>query len=54
MPRRAKDETLTQLEANQAELRKNIEDSNALIAKSDELLDRYRAEHGESDARKRA
>ena len=46
MPRK-KDETLNELERTQAELRKNIEASKELIARSDELLDRYRSEHDE-------
>ena len=50
MPRKARDETLRQLETNQAELRKNIEASKALIAKSDQLLERYRAENEESSS----
>lgn len=54
MGRKARDETLRQLETNQAELRKNIEASKALIAKSDELLDRYRAENEESETGRRA
>lgn len=54
MPRKTRDETLRQLETNQAELRKNIEASKALIAKSDELIGRYRAEHQESGADGRA
>ena len=54
MPRKARDETLRQLETNQAELRKNIEASKKLIAKSDELLERYRAEHDEDGASSRS
>jgi F0F1-type ATP synthase membrane subunit b/b' len=48
MSRRSEEETLSALEENQAELRRNIEASNELIAKSDALLDQYRAEHDET------
>jgi septal ring factor EnvC (AmiA/AmiB activator) len=48
MPHREKERTLAELESNQAELRKNIETSKELIAKSDRLLDRYRAAHDEA------
>lgn len=51
MPRTPKEQTLAELESNQAELRKNIETSKALIAKSDELLERYRAEHDSAAAK---
>ncbi len=48
MPRNPRDQTLSELESNQAELRKNIEASNKLIAKSDELLERYREHRDEA------
>ncbi len=47
MPRSPRQETLSAIEENQAELRKNIEASRNLIAKSDELLDRYREQEAE-------
>lgn len=52
MPPMTKNETLAELESNQAELRKNIEASKELIARSDKLLERYRVDHDEeSDER---
>ncbi len=48
--RKSKEEALAELESNQAELRKNIEKSNELIARSDKLLDRYREERDEERA----
>ena len=47
MPHKSKDHTLAELESSQAELRKNIEVSETLIARSGALLDRYRAEQKE-------
>ena len=47
MSRKPRDETLAVLESTQAALRKNIEDSKELIAKSEKLLDRHRAEQAQ-------
>jgi hypothetical protein len=44
MSRERQDDTLAELESTQTALRKNIEDSKELIARSEELLDRHRAE----------
>jgi hypothetical protein len=44
MPRQQKSDPLVELEKTQAALRKNIEDSKELIARSEELLDRHREE----------
>jgi hypothetical protein len=44
MTKSRKDRTLAELEDNQAELRKNIEASNELIARSDALIGRFRHE----------
>jgi uncharacterized coiled-coil protein SlyX len=44
MSRERENDPLAELESTQAALRKNIEDSNELIAKSEELLDRHREE----------
>jgi len=41
---KSKDRTLAELQDNQEELRKNIEASKELIARSDTLIRRYRAE----------
>lgn len=49
MPRNSKHDTLAELESNQAELRKNIEASKELIARSDKLLERYRDDQEEKD-----
>jgi hypothetical protein len=43
-----RDRTLTELEDNQNALRKNIEASKELIARSGELIGRYRAERDAS------
>ena len=51
MPQKAREDALAELESNQAELRKNIEMSKDLIAKSDQLLERYRAEQEEGSPR---
>ena len=48
MSGQARDDTLAELESTQAALRKNIEDSKELIARSEELLDRHRAEQEQS------
>ena len=53
MPNRSDDETLAKLESNQLELRENIRASEELIARSDELLERYRAEQDEEKGRRR-
>jgi len=47
MAHEPKQRTLTELEQNQEELRKNIEASKELIARSDTLIKRYRAEQSE-------
>lgn len=44
MPRTENEERLAKLESTQAELRENIEASKELIARSDKLLDRHRAD----------
>ncbi len=44
MPREQESDPLRELESTQAALRKNIEDSKDLIARSEELLDRHREE----------
>lgn len=44
MSREQKIDPLVELESTQAALRKNIEASNELIARSEELLDRHREE----------
>ena len=44
MSRKENDDTLAKLESTQAALRENIEASKELIARSDKLLDRHRAE----------
>ncbi len=49
MPRQQKIDPLVELERTQAALRKNIEDSKELIARSEELLDRHREEQIGSD-----
>ena len=51
MPRQRKEDTLSELESTQAALRQNIEDSKELIARSERLLERHRAEHIPSAAR---
>ena len=50
MSRQSKEDTLSELESTQAALRKNIEDSKELIARSEKLLDRHRAEQMQPDA----
>ena len=45
-----KEDSLAKLERTQAALRKNIEDSNELIARSEELLERHRAEQTQNDS----
>ena len=47
MPRKEKNDVLSELESTQAALRENIEASKDLIARSEELLDRHRAEHAQ-------
>jgi hypothetical protein len=49
MPDEPRDRTLTELEDNQAELKKNIEASKELIARSDKLIKQYRDERGSDD-----
>ena len=53
MPRKSKEETLAELESNQAELRRNIEVSRELIERSDRLIHRYRSDHKEQGSRER-
>jgi hypothetical protein len=44
MPRERNQDPLAELESTQAALRENIEASKELIARSEKLLDRHRAE----------
>ncbi len=44
MPKKKKNETLSAIEETQSLLRDNIEQSKALIQKSEELLEKHRKE----------
>ncbi len=44
MPREPESDPLGELESTQADLRRNIDASKELIARSEELLDRHREE----------